>query len=167
MHLLSNTIVFTSQGVPFLPVGDEFLRTKLGAHNSYNLPDSINQLDWGRKAQYPQVFAFYRRLIALRRAHPAFRLPTQELIQRHLAFLPGMPANTIGYQLKDHAGGDSWRTIVLLFNGNRTPADVIIPPGKYTVVLRGDEINDQGIETYEHGSAPLVLPAHSAMMLVQ
>ncbi|MFC7669489.1 hypothetical protein ACFQT0_20575 [Hymenobacter humi] len=47
MDLLSNTIVFTSQGVPFLPVGDEFLRTKGGSHNSYNQPDSVNQARLG------------------------------------------------------------------------------------------------------------------------
>jgi pullulanase/glycogen debranching enzyme len=32
----------TLQGVAFLPVSDEFLRTKGGSHNSYNLPDSVN-----------------------------------------------------------------------------------------------------------------------------
>ncbi|MEJ7664864.1 MAG: hypothetical protein WKG07_37800 [Hymenobacter sp.] len=62
-----------------------------GASNSYNLPDNINQVDWGRKAQYPAVAAFYRRLLALRRAHPAFRLPSPELIAKHLKFLPGLP----------------------------------------------------------------------------
>jgi pullulanase len=164
---LSNAIVFTSQGIPFLPVGDEFLRTKQGAHNSYNLADSINQLDWGRKAAYPQVFAFYRKLIALRRAHPAFRLPTQALIAKHLVFLPNMPATTIGYQLTDHAGGDAWQTITVLFNGNRTPASVTIPPGKYTVVLREGEINEPGVGQLEQGNAPLVLPPSSAMILVR
>ncbi|MBC7447976.1 MAG: type I pullulanase, partial [Hymenobacteraceae bacterium] len=167
LDLLSNTIVFTSQGVPFLPIGDEFLRTKGGSHNSYNLPDSVNQLDWGRKARYPQVFAFYQQLIALRRAHPAFRLPTQELIAKHLVFLPNLPANTIGYQLRDHAGGDKWQTITVLFNGNKTPARVAVPPGIYTIVLREGTINEQGLGTLEQGAAPLVLPASSALILVR
>ncbi len=167
MDLLSNALVFTSQGIPFLPVGDEFLRTKHGSHNSYNLPDSVNQLDWGRKARYPQVFGFYQKLLALRRAHPAFRLPTQALIARHLVFLPNLPANTIGYQLKEHAGGDAWQTIVVLFNGNRTPAQVPVPPGKYRVVLRAGEINEQGLDQLDQGPAPLVLPASTALILVQ
>ncbi|WP_345074529.1 type I pullulanase [Hymenobacter fastidiosus] len=167
MDLLSNTIVFTSQGVPFLPVGDEFLRTKGGSHNSYNLPDSVNQLDWARKSQYPGVLAFYQQLIAMRRAHPAFRLPTRALVQQHLHFLPAMPANTIGYQLQNHAGGDAWGTITVLFNGNRAPTAVPVPAGAYTVVLRGAELNTKGLEKLTHAGQSLSLPASSALILVQ
>ncbi|TGE27595.1 type I pullulanase [Hymenobacter metallicola] len=168
MDVLSNTIVFTSQGVPFLPVGDEFLRTKGGSHNSYNQPDNVNQLDWARKAQYPTVFEFYRKLIGLRRTHPAFRLPTRELVEKHLRFLPDMPANTIGYQLQGHAGGDDWGTITVLFNGNRTAAAVPVPAGAYTIMLRGQEINQKGLsqQVVEAGK-PLSLPASTALILVQ
>ncbi len=166
MDVLANTIVFTSQGVPFLPIGDEFLRTKQGSANSYNLPDSINQLHWARKARYPEVFNFYRRLIALRRAHPAFRLPTQALIARHLRFLPGLPAGTVGYQLLDHAGGDRWRTVTVLFNGNLAAAAPPLPPGTYTVVVRGQEVNEQGLGTLQVAGTTSV-PASSALILVQ
>ncbi|RTQ50689.1 type I pullulanase [Hymenobacter gummosus] len=167
MDALSNAIVFTSQGVPFLPVGDEFLRTKGGSHNSYNLPDSVNQIDWARKARYAPVFSFYRGLVALRRAHPAFRLPTQELIARHLEFLPGAPAGTIAYRLRDHAGGDKWRNIVVVFNGNRQPVQVPVPAGRYTVVLRGLDVNEQGLGQLQQQQEPLTLPASTALILVQ
>ncbi|MDO7884047.1 type I pullulanase [Hymenobacter cheonanensis] len=168
MDALCNTIVFTSQGVPFLPLGDEFLRTKKGSSNSYNLPDSVNQLDWGRKAQYRAVFAFYRQLLALRKAHPAFRLPSQELIAQHLEFLPGLPAGTIGYQLKNHAGGDAWQTITVLFNGLRQPATVPVPAGSYKVVLRGLDINQNGLgEPLAAGAAGVPLAPTSALVLVQ
>jgi pullulanase len=167
MDLLSAAIVFTSQGIPFLPLGDEFLRTKGGSHNSYNLPDSVNQLDWSRKAKYPEVYAFYRRLIALRRAHPAFRLPTQELVEKHLVFLPGMPAGTIGYQLREHAGGDTWKTITVLFNGNRKAAGMPIPPGTYKVVLRENQVKESGLGKLEQGGPALEMPASSAMILAQ
>lgn len=166
MQLLAATIVFTAQGVPFLPVGDEFLRTKNGVANSYNQPDAVNQLDWARKAQYPEVYDFYRRLIALRRAHPAFRLPTQALIQQHLDFLPNCPPNTIGFQLKNHAGGDPWETIVVLFNGDGMPAEVPLPGGKYRIVLRGEQIDEKGLDDVTVGST-LVLPPHSAVVLVR
>jgi pullulanase len=168
MDALCNTIVFTSQGVPFMPIGDEFLRTKKGASNSYNLPDSVNQLDWGRKAQYRAVFAFYRQLLALRKAHPAFRLPSQELIAQHLEFLSGLPAGTVGYQLKNHAGGDAWQTITVLFNGLRQPATVRVPAGSYKVVLRGLDINQNGLgEPLAAGAAGVPLAATSALILVQ
>ncbi|WP_078062979.1 type I pullulanase [Solirubrum puertoriconensis] len=168
MALLSHAIVLTSQGVPFLPIGDEFLRTKGGSHNSYNQPDSVNQIDWSRKARYASVYEFHRRLLAMRRNHPAFRLPTQALIQQHLEFLPNLPAGTIGYRLRDHAGGDKWKNIVVLFNGNRTAAPVSIPAGAYTVVLRGSELNaEQGLGQLQVQQAPVQLPATSALILVQ
>jgi pullulanase len=166
LDVLSNTIVFTSQGVPFIPLGDEFLRTKKGASNSYNLPDSINQLDWSRKAKYRQVFNFYRQLLALRKAHPAFRLPSQELIAQHLKFLPGVPAGTIAYQLVDHAGGDTWQTITVLFNGTGQAATLPVPIGKYSTVLRGLEVNQHSLGSVVSSGA-VEVPRYSALVLVQ
>ncbi|MBF9223073.1 type I pullulanase [Hymenobacter ruricola] len=166
MDLLSNTIVFTSQGIPFLPVGDEFLRTKGGAHNSFNQPDSVNQLDWARKARYAGVYDFYRKLIALRRAHPAFRLPTAELVQQHLEFLPGTHPGVIAYQLKNHAGGDPWQDITVIFNGNHSADSVALPRGTYTVVLRGKEINQEGFDVLEVMSGVQV-PGSSALILIR
>ena len=166
LDLLSNTIVFTSQGIPFLPVGDEFLRTKGGSHNSYNQPDSVNQLDWGRKAKYAAVYDFYRRLIALRRAHPAFRLPTTELVQRHLEFLPNPHPGVIAYQLKDNAGGDTWQNIVVIFNGNPLADSVALARGTYKVVLRGDQINEDGLGVLEVTTGVQV-PGSTALILVK
>ena len=165
MDLLSNTIVFTSQGIPFLPVGDEFLRTKGGAHNSYNLPDSVNQIDWRRKATHAPVYDFYRRLIALRRAHPAFRLPSAELIRQHLEFLPTRPG-TIAYQLKNHAGGDAWETITVIFNGNKSATGVSLSRGTYKVILRGNQLNEDGLDVLEVSSG-VQLSGNSALILVQ
>ncbi|MDB5233173.1 MAG: pullulanase [Hymenobacter sp.] len=165
MDLLSNTIVFTSQGIPFLPVGDEFLRTKGGSHNSYNQPDSVNQIDWGRKAKYAAVYQYYRGLIAMRRAHPAFRLPTAELVQQHLEFLPNTHAGTIAYRLKDHAGGDTWQNIVVILNGNPSADSVALPRGTYKVVLRGNQIQQEGLDVLEVTSG-IQIPGRSAMILV-
>lgn len=167
IDLLCNTIVFTSQGVPFLPIGDEFLRTKQGISNSYNKPDSINQLDWARKARYQDVFNFYKQLISLRRNHPAFRLPTAALIAQHVQFLPS-PAGIIAYQIKGHAGGDRWGDVTLIFNGNRTSTQVPLPAGTYQTVLKGDKINELGLGTLTVANgAPLTIDASSALILTQ
>ena len=87
LDLLAQTAVFTSQGVPFMLSGEELLRNKKGVHNSYESPDSINQLDWQNKVRYPQVFKYYQDLIALRKNHPAFRLGDAHLVRKHLEFL--------------------------------------------------------------------------------
>ena len=74
MMKLGYLLLFTSQGVPFIHGGEEFARTKFGHENSYNAPDNINQVDWSLKKKNFDLFAYTRDLIALRKAHPVFRL---------------------------------------------------------------------------------------------
>ncbi|HWI53558.1 MAG TPA: type I pullulanase [Symbiobacteriaceae bacterium] len=161
MDLLAQAIVFTSQGVPFIHGGEEMLRTKGGNHNSYNAPDYVNQLDWSRKAKYSQVFAYYKGLVALRRSHPAFRLPAAALIRRHLRFLEPLPPNTLAFRLTDHAGGDPWAEIIVIYNPNRDEVPVTLPEGTWQVGARGLTIGD-GLGTV---SGLARVPAISMMVL--
>ena len=142
LDLLAQTAVFTSQGVPFMLSGEELLRSKKGVHNSFESPDSINQLDWGNKERYPQVFKYYSDLITLRRNHPAFRLGDAHLVRKHLEFLDA-PKGVVAFRLKDYAGRDDWRNIIVILNANRETATVNIPKGMYTMVCKDGEINEQ------------------------
>ena len=142
LDLLAQTAVFTSQGVPFMLSGEELLRSKKGVHNSFESPDSINQLDWGNKERYPQVFKYYSDLITLRRNHPAFRLGDAHLVRKHLEFLDA-PKGVVAFRLKDYAGRDDWRNIIVILNANRVTATVNIPKGMYTMVCKDGEINEQ------------------------
>ncbi len=142
LDLLAQTAVFTSQGTPFMLSGEELLRTKQGVHNSFESPDAINQLDWANKERYPQVFKYYKDLIALRHNHPAFRLGDAHLVRKHLEFLK-TPDGVVAFRLKDYAGRDDWRNIIVILNANRETATVSIPKGMYTVVCKEGEINEQ------------------------
>ena len=144
LDLLAQTAVFTSQGVPFMLSGEELLRDKKGVHNSFESPDDINQLDWSNKTKYPQVFDYYKNLIALRKHHPAFRLGNADLVRKHLEFLDA-PAGTIAYRLKNYAGRDDWRDIIVILNANKAATEVNIPDGSYTIVCQNGVINEQGI----------------------
>ena len=144
LDLLAQTAVFTSQGVPFMLSGEELLRDKKGVHNSFESPDDINQLDWSNKTKYPQVFNYYKNLIALRKHHPAFRLGNADLVRKHLEFLDA-PAGTIAYRLKNYAGRDDWRDIIVILNANKATTEVNIPDGRYTIVCQNGVINEQGM----------------------
>ena len=141
LDLLAQTAVFTSQGVPFMLSGEELLRTKQGVHNSFESPDSINQLDWGNKERYPQVFKYYSDLIALRRNHPAFRLGDANLVRKHLEFLDA-PSGVVAFILKNYAGRDDWRNIIVILNPKREVVTVNIPKAMYTVVCKDGAINE-------------------------
>ena len=152
----------TSQGVPFMLSGEEMLRTKRGVHNSYNSPDSINHLDWNNLKRYPQVMDYYSRLIALRKAHPAFHMGDAQQVREHLEFLPGGDC-LVAFVLKNHAGGDKWNNIYVAFNANRDSRTITVPAGKYTVVCSGGMIDENGMGTI--GGGNVTVPAQSALII--
>ena len=160
---LAQTAVFTSQGIPFMQAGEEVMRDKKGVHNSYQSPDSVNAIDWSRKALYADVFAYYKGLIQLRKHHPAFRLGDAGSVRRHLEFLPVEGTNLVAWRLKEHAGGDAWEDIIVLLNSRREPARVTLPQGTYTIVCKDGLINEQGMGRVS--GSEVVVPAQSAMIL--
>jgi isoamylase len=62
-----------SQGVPMLLAGDELGRTQQGNNNAYCQDNELSWLDWTPSVAKSALLDFVRRLVALRRAHPAFR----------------------------------------------------------------------------------------------
>ncbi len=162
LDLLAQTAVFTSQGVPFMLSGEELLRSKMGVHNSFESPDSINQLDWTRLARYPQVFKYYQDLIALRHHHPAFRLGDAHLVRKHLEFLDA-PKGVVAFRLKDYAGRDDWRNIVVILNANREQVAVSLPKATYTIVCQNGAINETSTDKLS-GHRAQIAP-QSAMIL--
>ena len=127
---LAQTAVLTSQGMPFLWCGEEIARDKKGVHNSYCSPDDINAIDWSLKAQNIDLFRYYQGLIALRKAHPAFHMGDAELVRQHVHFLEA-PEGVVAYQLNGEAVGDSWKTIVVVLNGQEKAAKVALPAGEF------------------------------------
>lgn len=166
---LANAIVLTSQGVAFLHAGEEIVRTKFGEHNTYNLPDSINQLVWGNKARYNDNFQYYKKLIALRKNHPAFRMTSTEMIQKHLSFPDISNELTVGYQLTGHANGDAWENILVYYHAGNKDIRINIPEGRWQIVATKYDIEEKGStvkgfdKIQEHKT---LLPARSILILV-
>ncbi|HNZ26097.1 MAG TPA: chitobiase/beta-hexosaminidase C-terminal domain-containing protein [Spirochaetota bacterium] len=85
-----NAMILTSQGIPFIHGGDEMLRTKVVngvwtyAHNSYNAPDDYNKYRWDWKVTNAAIFNYHKELIALRKAHPGFRLTSWDDINSRM-----------------------------------------------------------------------------------
>lgn len=81
---LLNTAVILSQGIPFIHCGQEFARTKMGVHNSYNSPDFINLVDWERKDKMIDQVQYVKSLLKLRRQNEGFRYTTKEDIEKNV-----------------------------------------------------------------------------------
>lgn len=165
MHKLSQTIVLTSQGIPFMHLGMDFLRTKDGDHNSYISPDSINQIDWNRKETHYDVFKYNQGLIDLRKNYAGFRMISQDLIASHLTFMEGLEAQLIGYTISKEVDPVNQQELTVFYNGSFEKKTVQLPEGRYMVLLNKDEVNHKGIMEINGGA--LEIPASSAYVLAR
>lgn len=98
MHQLATGITLLSQGIPFIHAGQEWFRTKKGDENSYISGDDINQLDWEKREMELENIEFVKKLIALRKKQPLFRLRTKEEINRRCHIVK-TPDPVFGYTL--------------------------------------------------------------------
>lgn len=170
MQKLGNAIVLTSQGMPFLHLGVDFLRTKGGDDNSYKSPDSVNAIDWNLKGSNLGVYNYYKGLISIRKSFSAFRLETQEEIATHLTFfseedasLIKLPKQMIGYKIDAKANKENNLDLYVLFNGSLESQEIILPEGSYRVVAN-DQFADAFNATYIVGGA-YVMPGSSSLIL--
>lgn len=136
---LSGAGVLLAQGIPFLEGGVEMGRTKGGNNNSYNSGDSVNRFDWDRGARYAEVTTYYAGLIALRKAHPAFRLNNPAQIRSALKFLDAtsLPAGTVAFTLDGALAGDAWKSILVVLHGSTASASLNLPAGAWSVAVNG------------------------------
>jgi pullulanase len=127
MDKLAAGIVLTAQGVPFIHAGDEFLRSKNLVGNSHNDNNPfVNPINWTLKAKYKEVFNFYKGMILLRKAHPAFRMTTRARVDQALDFATDAPDNLVEYVIRNNANGDSWKNILVIYNGARESRDITV-----------------------------------------
>ncbi len=166
MQRLAGLIVMTSQGVAFIHSGQEFCRGKGGNHNSYNAPDSVNQVVWGLKREHRDVYDYYRGLIAMRKAHPAFRLRSAEEIRRRIHVRKDVPTERCLAWTIDGAGlpGEDHSVTLVLLNGERADAVFSLPPGRWRVLADADHA---GVETLREAEGTVRLVGHSGMVLAR
>jgi pullulanase len=171
MNLLSASIILTSQGIPFIQAGEEFLRSKPKnaeetefEENSYRSSDVVNSLKWDRKTIYREVFDYYQGLIRFRRAHKLLRLTETAELQEKLNFLEGLEPNVVAFVLagkvdnkpmeKNHTPApetsplkeEMEEAICVIYNANREAKTVPIPEGEWKVFVKGKIAGNQVLE---------------------
>lgn len=160
MDQLAIAIVLTSQGISFIHAGSEFLRTKQGVENSYKSPDSINQIEWNRKLKYSNTVTYYKKLIQLRKEHPAFRMKTGDDVRKNLEFKTN-ENGLISYQISNHANGDTWKNIYVIYNAR--PKEIMYKlPDKWSLAVVGNNF-----ETNEIIQGSIKVPALSMAIAFQ
>lgn len=161
MQKLALGIILTSQGIPFIHGGCDFARTKHGNPNSYNAPDEINKFDWDRKAEYLEVHRYVAGLIALRKAHPAFRLSTADEVRQNLHFTS--VGAVVSFTLNGKSVGDPWGTIFVAYNGESAPTTILLPEGKWGLVVDNQTVGEKVLREIEKS---VMMQPYSLMILI-
>lgn len=140
MMRIGYLILLTSQGVPFVHGGEEFARTKGGDANSYRSPDSVNRIDWTLKRRNFVLHRYVRALIALRRAHPLFRLRSHQESEERIDFLHTPRHEAVAYTIEGSGvPGETWSRACVLLNSHPTePVEFALPPGIWKIALDPD-----------------------------
>ena len=151
LHRFASSIALLSQGLPFIHAGQEFERTKGGDDNSYQSSDATNSLKYKQRVTYATTLNYFKGLISLRKAHPAFRMATTSDVKKNLTFL-NTSQTVIAYKLNGAGVGDKWGTIVVVHNSGKSTASVTLPGGKATwkVVVNGDKAGVSTLATLKN-----------------
>ena len=97
------------------------MRDKQGVDNSYKSPDAVNAIDWRRKTMNGDVFMYYKRLIDLRKSHPAFRMGEMCIRDRHIAGVVHAVDCTGSFQFRFERIGRAVVVVVSTLYGERKP----------------------------------------------
>jgi pullulanase len=161
----ATSVAFLSQGVPFMQAGQEFLRSKNGDENSYKSSDEVNSLKWSTKSKYVATTKYFQGLIALRKAHPAFRMSTTAQLKANLKFIP-TTNDLIAYTLNGAAVKDSAKTILVIHNPNLGTSTLTLPTkSKWSVLVKGAVAGKKAIETLN--TKTISIQGQSTMVLTQ
>jgi pullulanase len=156
--------LFLAQGSPFIQAGQEFLRSKDGEPNSYNLSDAVNNLRWAERVTQATTVNYYKGLIAIRKAHKAFRMSTPAEISANVKFL-NAPSDVLAYSINGKAVGDSWKTIVVVANPNKSSKKVTLPAtGNWNVTVQGSTAGTKTLTTLRNTKS-VTVAGNSTMVL--
>jgi isoamylase len=64
-------VLFLANGTPMFRAGDEFMNTQMGNNNPYNQDNETSWLDWDLLEKNKDIFRFFKKMIAFRKAHPS------------------------------------------------------------------------------------------------
>lgn len=154
-----------STGIPFFQAGEEMLRSKQDKNghyvgNSYRSPDSVNAIRWAalEEEAVAKTVRYYRGLLAIRKAHPLFRLSSSADALRCITLLPDAPQPLTVFRLENEQ-----ETILAAFNPAKTGMRFSLPAGSWQVLVRDDFADSDGLGTV---SGSVDVPPVSALVVV-
>jgi pullulanase len=161
---LASSTAILAQGVPFIHAGQEFMRTKGGDENSYKSPDSVNSLKWDEAAKNKDMVSYFKGLIAIRKANPAFRMSKATDVIKGMKF-SSTPEDLIAYSLDASKQTNGAKRVFVIHNAAKVAKVVKLPvSGAWKVLAEGLVAKATGIRTTK-AIGSITVPAQSTMVL--
>ena len=164
MNNLAAAFSILSQGVPFMQAGEELLRTKPGKktrfdENSYRSPDKVNSIKWEDldKEEYQNTLAYYKGLIAFRKAHPALRLTTREQVWKNVHPVSVGNDHVVAFRIDEDQ-----QELFVVFNADTHDVIMHLPEGKWNMHIDGRNAGTDVIQSVE---GQVMVSPISAMVL--
>ena len=153
-YKLAAAIYMSCQGRIFIYSGEEFLRTKNGEHNTFNMPIELNKLDWNLIEKNGNIVEYYKQLIKIRKQLSGLYDKGVSSAKNIETFL--LQDGLIGAKVISKASNK--QEALIIFNACDEEIRVKLPEGEYKVLLNSacseeivcnevleDEINVAGI----------------------
>ena len=164
MNKLAAAILFTAQGIPFFLHGEEFARTKISeadgapVENSYCSPLSVNAIDYDRAEQFSDLKAYYKGLIALRRAHKSFYLDTVDEIKKSVHFMDDMPDGVVAYTIDNDT-----EKVFVAYNAGKNKITIKLADALWEVLADEASAGDKALYTIKDQA---IIPGVSCLVAV-
>ena len=138
-YKLAAAIYMSCQGRIFIYSGEEFLRTKNGEHNTFNMPIELNRLDWKLAEENKDMVEYYKALIKLRKELTGLCDKAADAGKNIETFIKNK--GLLGVKVVNKTIRTTeplYKEAVIIFNANDEAVKVKLPEGEYNILLDSD-----------------------------
>jgi len=138
-YKLAAAIYMSCQGRIFIYSGEEFLRTKNGEHNTFNMPIELNRIDWKLAEENKDMVEYYKALIKLRKELTGLCDKAADAGKNIETFIKNK--GLLGVKVVNKTIGTTeplYKEAVIIFNANDEAVKVKLPEGEYKLLLDSD-----------------------------
>lgn len=141
---LAAAIYMSCQGRVFIYSGEEYLRTKNGEHNTFNMPIGLNKMDWELTEKNKDVVSFYKELIGLRKEMTGLCDKSYAARDNITTFVK--EEGLLGVKVANRETSlvkPTYKEALIIFNANKEEKTITLPEGKYKLLINTVKKNNE------------------------
>ena len=141
---LAAAIYMSCQGRVFIYSGEEYLRTKNGEHNTFNMSIGLNKMDWELTEKNKDLVSFYKELIGLRKEMTGLCDKSKTAKDNITTFVK--EEGLLGVKVANKETSlvkPVYKEALIIFNANKEEKTITLPEGKYKLLINTVKKNNE------------------------